>query len=123
MKNATRNRLLFWLFIVVCMAISVAFAWVMGAMAQWRARSWPFAACVVGFWIWFFAGIRRDRGHLDVIERELRAAGGTVPDEKPIPIKLAQDRESLIASTIALVLIAAVFVAYYTGWLHRVGFL
>jgi hypothetical protein len=39
----------------------------------------------------------------------------SVSDDEPIPIRLAESRESLVASLIALALIAAVFVAHFGG--------
>jgi hypothetical protein len=102
--------------------VSTAIVWVLGEVERWRgARFWTFATVMVGGWTWFLIGTLRDRRDLDEIERELRDAGVQIPDEPPVPIKLAESRESLLVSIIALVLIAGVLVAYYAGWLERLG--
>ena len=49
------------------------------------------------------------------VDAETRAAGVDPPDEPRVPIRWAQNRESLVAGLIALAIIAAVFVWYYAG--------
>jgi hypothetical protein len=104
-------------------AVSVALVWVVGELFEWRGRALGLAAAMAVFWVWYFVGTRNDRRDLAQLENELRASGVVIPDEEPIRVKLAESTESLVVSIILLVLIAAVFVAYHVGWLHRVGFL
>lgn len=72
---------------------------------------------VVGL-IGFFVYSVRTRRTLNDLEATLRDSGIDVAPESREPIGLAENRESLIASCIALALIAAVFIAYYAGWIR-----
>jgi hypothetical protein len=80
-------------------------------------RWWLVIVVVIASWITLFWYALRDRQITKGIEAELREAGIDIPDEDPIRIKLAENRESLVTSLLALAIIAATFVAYFAGWI------
>ena len=83
------------------------------------ARPALLALGLAAFWVWFIRSGIAQRRELRNIERELRQAGVEVPDVDPIPVRLAENRESLVVGVIFLVLIAATFLAYFGGRIGR----
>jgi hypothetical protein len=86
------------------------------------ARLAVVAAVVLIPLVW--ATIKHRRATRDMNEA-LREAG-IDPDEvpaKPLPLvpqlRLAKDRDQLVAGVLFLVLLISVFVAYYAGWIAR----
>jgi hypothetical protein len=80
------------------------------------------AACLAGLHLWLTISVRRVERELD---RELREAGvdpDMIPDP-PLPViprlRLAKDRDQLIAGILFLVLLVFTFVAYYAGWIEK----
>lgn len=124
MPTRQRNRLLHWLFFGAWTCAGAALLWVLGSADEWRSvRFWLVAAGLLTLAVYSFVGMWGSQSDLDAIEEDLRKAGVEIPDEEPVRIQLAESRESLVVSIIALVLIAAVFVAYWAGWFERVGLL
>ena len=118
MNNARRNRILFWSYTAVCVVLSGALVAVMFFFSDNRPwRPALLAAGVAGLWVWQIWSAARESRSLRKLERELEASGVSKPDEEPIPLRLAENRESLIASLVALALVAATFVASFRGWI------
>jgi hypothetical protein len=116
MKNATRNRLLYGVQLLTAAAMSAVVIWVYFKASKDHAGPILSTVVIVAFWIMFmFRELRLNRS-IKKVETLLLDAGIKPPDETPIPIKLAEDRESLIAGIIALAIIIFVFCAYYGGW-------
>jgi hypothetical protein len=80
------------------------------------------AVCAIGL-LWILKQDWNDwqeRPLIEQIKHDSAAAGVEVIDEEPIPLRLAENRESLIASIIALALIAAAMITYWMGlWGNR----
>ena len=92
--------------------------WILWRMSENKSllrRVLP-VAVVAAWWAYLqWNGYRRLR-QVREAERRLLAEGVTISDEDPIPIRLAESRQSLVVSLIALVLIVLVFVGHYAGW-------
>lgn len=122
MRNATRNRIVVSIVMALLTAITGAFAWIAAQVSEGFDR-WAVAAVVlILLWVGFLVGMFRDARELRRVERSLEGQGVTIPDEEPVPIKLARDRQSFVAGVIALLLIGVTFLAYHMGWLAAVGF-
>ena len=118
-RNATRNRILTLSALALYTTLLVAFAWIMVA-ADGGRRAWVTIAMLVAAWVYLLWTHLRDMRQIARVERALQADGIELPDERPIPIRIAESRESLFVSVIALTLIVLVFVAYFGSWL-RIG--
>ena len=116
-RNARRNRMLLLSVLAIYTALLAAFAWIIEAAFGGR-RAWMTIALLVAAWVYLLWAHLRDMREIARAERVLEAGGVELPDEKPVPIRLAESRESLFVSIVALVLIALVFVAYFSGWLR-----
>ena len=114
MRNARRNRILTLSVLALYTALLVAFAWMAVAVSGGR-RAWVTVALLIGGWAYLLWTHVRDMREM---ARALKADGVELPDEEPIPIRLAESRESLIVSVVMLALIALAFVAYLGGWLR-----
>lgn len=123
MTNRRRNRLVRRLILVGWFAGSLTLLWVTGEAFQWRGRFWGLAVGLVIFWGALIVTGRRGTAELDTLEAELAARGQQPADEPQIRLRLAHDRESLVAGVVALALIAAVVAACFAGWLRRFGLL
>ena len=118
-SNRRRNQLLLWSFTVVGITLTGTIAYLM--FRAFPGRPLRPAVLAIGlstFWVWLIWTSVQQRRNLQEIERELDEAGVAVPDEEPIPIRLAESRESLIVGIIILLLIAMVFAAYFGGWIR-----
>jgi hypothetical protein len=122
MRNATRNRIVVSVAVALLTAAAGAFAWVAARVNNGFDRWAVAAVLLVLLWVGFLVGMFRDARQLRRVERSLEAQGVPLPDEEPIPIKLARDRQSLVAGVIALLLIGFTFLAYHMGWLAAAGF-
>ena len=116
MRNARRNRILTRSVLALYTALLVALGCIM-ATALGGPRAWVTVALLAGAWAYLLWTHVRDMRDLARAERALKANGVELADEQPIPIRLAESRESLIVSIIALTLIALAFVAHFAGWL------
>jgi hypothetical protein len=78
--------------------------------------------CAIGV-LWILKQIWsdwRDRRVMKQVNHELSTAGVKALDEEPVPVRLAESRKSLIASFIALTLIAVAMITYWMGlWGQR----
>jgi hypothetical protein len=101
-------------------ALLAAFAWIMAAASGGR-RAWTITALLGTMWAYLLWTHFRDMRGIARAERALKADGVELPDEQPIPIRLAESRESLVVSLVALALIALVFIAHFADWLPMVG--
>ena len=121
MRNRRRNRLLLGAAYLVTLGIFASVVYLAYAMSSPGRRGAVIVAAVGlgAVWVWIvWSGVRQSRD-LRSIERNLRDAGLELPDEEPIPIRLAESRESLVVSLILLALIACTFIGYYGGWFGR----
>ena len=128
MNVRRRNRLVAAFHtVLLCVPVAVI-GW---ALWQTRLPGRPWQSAVglgvlvvgwVGPVLWATVQGRRAEREMD---RALRAAG-VDPDaipERPLPIvprlRLAKDRDQLLAGILFAVLLVFVFVAYYAGWIGR----
>ena len=119
MRNARRNQLLLWSFAVLGLILTATITYVLFlAFPDRPLRPALLAGAMAVFWGWWVWTTISQRRRLQEVERELRQAGVPVPDEEPIPVRLAESRESLVVSLIMLLLMAAVAVAYFGGWIR-----
>jgi hypothetical protein len=120
MRNATRNRVVVSVMMALLTAMAGAFVWIaLGASEGLDGGGG--AVLLVVLWAGVLVGMVRDARKLRRVERLLEAEGVALPDEAPIPIKLARDRQPLVAGLIALLLIGLTFLAYHMGWLAAAG--
>ena len=112
MRNAQRNLILLWSSAAIGIILTGTIIYLMFlAFPDRPARPALLAVGLAAFWVWYIgSGIARRR-ELRNVERELREAGVEVPDAEPIPIRVAESRESLVVGLVFLLLIAAAFVA------------
>ena len=116
--NTRRNRIVFWSFTVIGIVLTGTIAYLMFLAFEDRPlRPAALALGLAAFWAWWIGSTVAQHRELRTIERELRDNSVQVPDEEPIPIRLAESRESLVVSLVMLLLIAAAFVAYFAGWI------
>lgn len=116
MQNAKRNRILTMSAFTLYTALWAAISWIIVALSR-RDHLWIVVASLAVPWVYFCWTYIREMREIERAERTLEADGIELPDEEPIPIKVAAIRESLVASLIALTLIALTFAAYFGGWL------
>ena len=122
MRNARRNSILLWSSATVSIILTGTIIYMMFlAFPDRPARPVLLTVGLAVFWVWYIASGVARRRELRNVERELREAGVDVPDEEPIPIRLAESRESLVVGLIFLLLIAAAFAAYFGGRLGGRG--
>ena len=118
MHNARRNQIVFWSFTVIGIALTGTITYLMFLAFEDRPlRPAGLALGLAAFWTWWIGSTIAQNRELRTIEREVRDSGVQVPDEEPIPIRLAESRESLVVSVVILLLISAAFVAYFGGWI------
>lgn len=121
MRHATRNRLILLGTQLACVACVAAICGVLIAAEGGGRRAWLLTIPAATFFAWIGWTTFRDHRVLTRLERDLTSAGVEVPDEEPIPIRWAENRESLVAGLLALALIALVFLAKWAGWLRQIG--
>ena len=121
MRNATRNRIVMSVMLLIFTAAVGMFVWIMIQVSEGLDRAAVGAGLLVLLWVGVVGSTVRQAREIRRLERSLEAEGIVLPDEPPIPIKLAKDRQSLVASAIALALIGLTFVAYHKGWLAELG--
>ena len=118
MRSTRRNRIVFWSFTVIGIASTGTITYLLlRASGDRPLRPAALALGLAAFWAWWIKSTVAQNRALRTVERGLRDAGVPVPDEEPIPIRLAESRESLVVGLVMLLLIAAVFAAYYVGWI------
>jgi hypothetical protein len=115
-RNATRNSIILWVTIGVCVVLTGLLGWIVVQISDGIAAPAVYAVGFLFLWIHLISGTIRDSREFDRIGRGLRDAGVPIPGEKRLPIRLAENRESLIASIMARTLIALVFIACLGGW-------
>ena len=123
-----RNRLIVAFYTVVAIVPLVVIVW---ALWQTRIPGRPLrsaiglAVLVVGWFalpLWAQIRWMRADGQIDRALREAGVDPDAIP-EKPLPLvprmRLAKDRDQLLAGILFAVLLVFVFVAYYAGWIGR----
>ena len=121
MRNATRNRIVMSVMMLIFTGVIGTFVWILIQASEGVDRAAVSAALLVLLWAGVVGSGLRQTREIRRLERSLEAQGVALPDEEPIPIKVARDGESLVAGIIALGLIALAFVAYHMGWLAELG--
>lgn len=118
MRTQSRNRILTIAVLLIYTVLLIAFCWVFVTVD--RSAGWVVAIGLVATYLYVLWRFIVDMRELSRIENALQESGVELPDEQPIPIRFAKNRESLYVSLAALLILLAVFVAHYAGWL-RVG--
>jgi hypothetical protein len=128
MNVRRRNRLITTVYAALACVPIAAVAWVLWQAEEGRRRGGAvarlaiLAALVLVPVVWAEVRFRRLMREADAALRDAGIDPGEIP-ERPLPLvprlRLAKDRDQLVAGALFLVLLTFVFVAYYAGWVGR----
>lgn len=120
MNVRRRNQIVNLLSAVVTIGAMLFFAWA-GWATDRRRSVWPFILLAVGVVVfvgWTLIGMWRDRIELDGLARDAGLDPDAIPDDPTPFLPPRGDRAGLVLGIVFLLVVAALAVANYLGWLE-----
>lgn len=120
MNVRRRNQIVILLSAVVTIGAMLFFAWA-GWATDRRRSIWPFILLALGMVVFVgctVIGMWRDRIELDALERDAGLDPDAIPDD-PVPLLPPRsDRAGLLLGIVFLLVVAALALANYLGWVE-----